>query len=250
VSTRNNPLAGRTSPLLCYVTDRHSLGLANPAESLAVLTRKIEEIAAAGVDWAQIREKDLPARDLASLTRQVLAIAAGVSAKRASAFRVLVNDRLDVAIAERAHGVHLGERSLPVPDARRLITAAARKKALDESFLVGVSTHSIEAALTAERDGADYIFFGPVFATPSKAAFGAAQGLARLTEVCQAVRIPVLAIGGITIQNAASCTHTGAAGLAAIRLYQDASDPIRTVVQLREQTANSRRQPPADQSAY
>ena len=250
MSTRNNLLTGRKSPLLCYVTDRRGLRVANPAESVDALTQKIEEIAAAGVDWVQIREKDLPARELASLTRQALRIAATVSAKRASAFRVLVNDRLDVAIAERAHGVHLGERSLPVTDVRRLIAAAIRKKALDESFLVGVSTHSIEAALNAERDGADYIFFGPVFATPSKAAFGAPKGLARLTEVCQAVRIPVLAIGGVTMQNAASCTHTGAAGLAAIRLYQDASDPIRTVVQIREQTANSRRQPPADQSAY
>ncbi len=250
MSTRNNLLTGRKSPLLCYVTDRRGLRVANPAESVDALTQKIEEIAAAGVDWVQIREKDLPARELASLTRQALRIAATVSAKRASAFRVLVNDRLDVAIAERAHGVHLGETSLPVPDARRLIAAAARKKAPDESFLVGVSTHSIEAALNAERDGADYIFFGPVFATPSKAAFGVPQGLARLTEVCQAVRIPVLAIGGITIQNAASCLHVGAAGFAAIRLYQDALDPISTVIQLHQESTNSRRQPPADQSAY
>ena len=233
MSTRNNLLTGRKSPLLCYVTDRRSLRVANPAEWFAALIQKIEEIATAGVDWVQIREKDLPARESASLTRQALRIAAIVSAKRASPFRVLVNDRLDVAMAERAHGVHLGERSLPVSDARRLIAAAVRKKALDESFLVGVSTHSIDAALTAERDGADYIFFGPVFATPSKAAFGAAQGLGRLTEVCQAVRIPVLAIGGITVQNAVSCTDAGAAGLAAIRLYQDAPDPISTVVQLR-----------------
>ena len=233
MSTRNNPLTERQPPLLCYVTDRHSLRVANPAKLVAALTQKIEEIATAGVDWVQIREKDLPARELASLTRQALAVAAKLSAKRASVCRVLINDRLDVAIAERAHGVHLGERSLPVTEARRLIAAAVRKKALDESFLVGVSTHSIDAALTAERDGADYIFFGPVFATPSKAAFGAAQGLARLTEVCQAVRIPVLAIGGITVQNAVSCTDAGAAGLAAIRLYQDAPDPISTVVQLR-----------------
>ena len=224
---------GHKSPLLCYVTDRHSLRVANQAELVAALTRKIEEIAAAGVDWVQIREKDLPARELASLTRQALTIAAKVSAKHASVCRVLINDRLDVAIAERAHGVHLGEKSLPVTEARRLIAAAVRKKALDESFLVGVSAHSLEAALAAERDGADYVFFGPVFATPSKAAFGTPQGLARLAQVCHTVRIPVLAIGGITMQNAASCTQAGAAGLAAIRLYQDAPDPVSTVAQLR-----------------
>ena len=233
MSTRNNALVGHKSPLLCYVTDGRSLRVANPAESVAALTHKMEEIVAAGVDWVQLREKDLPARELASLTRQALRIAAAASAKSARVCRVLVNDRLDVAIAERAHGVHLGERSLPVTDARRLIAAAMRKKALEESFLVGVSTHSIEAALAAERDGADYVFFGPVFATPSKAAFGTPQGLARLTEVCQAVRIPVLAIGGITTQNGASCTQAGAVGLAAIRLYQDAPDPASSVVQLR-----------------
>jgi thiamine-phosphate pyrophosphorylase len=247
VSTRNNSLARRTSPLLCYVTDRHSLPVANPAESVAALTQKIEEIAAASVDWVQIREKDLPARELASLTRQALAIAAMVSAKRATAFRVLVNDRLDIAIAERASGVHLGEMSLPVAQAKRLVESAVRKQVVDESFLIGVSSHSIETAQAAQRDGADYIFFGPIFATPSKAAFGAAQGVTRLAEVCRAVAIPVLAIGGITTDDADACLQAGAAGLAAIRLYQDAVDPISTVVQLRQQAINSRRKPLADQ---
>jgi thiamine-phosphate pyrophosphorylase len=201
----------------------------------------------------QIREKDLSARDLASLTREALGIAGKFSAKRANRIRVLVNDRLDVAIAERAHGVHLGENSLPVVEARRLVTAAVRKKVLnefDESFLIGSSCHSLEAAQAAQRDGADFIFFGPIFATPSKAAFGAPQGLARLSQVCRQVTIPVLPIGGITIQNAASCIEAGAAGIVAIRLYQDALDPVSTVSQLRQQAASSRRQPPADRSAY
>ena len=221
VSTRNNPLAGRESPLLCYVTDRRALRVANPAESISELTQKIEEVAAAGVDWVQIREKDLTARELASLTRQALGIAAKFSAKRASAIRILVNDRLDVAIAERADGVHLGEKSLPVTEAKRLVESAVRKQSLDKSFVIGVSCHSIEAAAAAERNGADYIFFGPVFATPSKAAFGTPQGLARLSEVYRAVTIPVLAIGGITGQNAASCIDAGAAGIAAIRLFHE-----------------------------
>ena len=221
VSTRNSSPTGRNSPLLCYVTDRHSLRVANQAESVAALTRKIQEIAAAGVDWVQIREKDLPARELASLTRQVLAIGAKASAKRATAFRVLLNDRLDVAIAERASGVHLGEKSLPVAEAKRLVESAVRKQVVDESFLVGVSCHSVETAQAAQRHGADYIFFGPIFATSSKAGFGEPQGLARLTEVCTAVAIPVLAIGGITLDNTESCFIAGAAGIAAIRLFQE-----------------------------
>jgi thiamine-phosphate pyrophosphorylase len=221
VSTPNNPPTGRKSPLLCYVTDRHSLRAENPAESLLALARKIDEIAAAGVDWVQIREKDLPARQLASLTRQALDIAAKVSAQRASAFRVLVNDRLDIAITERAGGVHLGEKSLPVAEAKRLVESAVRKQVVDESFLVGVSCHSVETAQAAQRHGADYIFFGPIFATPSKAGFGEPQGLARLTEVCKAVAIPVFAIGGVTLDNTESCFIAGAAGIAAIRLFQE-----------------------------
>ncbi len=235
MSTRNNPLARRESPLLCYVTDRRALRVANPAESLAALTRKIEEMAAAGADWVQIREKDLPARELASLTRQALGIAANFSAKRVSAFRVLVNDRLDVAIAERAGGVHLGEKSLPVREAKRLVESAVRKQALDESFLIGVSCHSIEAAAAAERDGADYIFFGPIFSTPSKAALGAPQGMARLME-----------IGGLTLDNAESCIAAGAAGIAAIRLFQDAIDPVGAIQRLCQRANYHRRQLPAD----
>jgi thiamine-phosphate pyrophosphorylase len=236
VSTRDNPLTGRKSPLLCYVTDRRGLHVANPAESVAALTQTIEEIAAAGVDWVQIREKDLPARELASLTRKTLAIAANVSAKRASPIRVFVNDRLDVAVAEGAHGVHLGEVSLPVAEAKRMIASAMRKKAIEESFLVGVSCHSLEAAQAAQRDGADYIFFGPVFATPSKAPFGAPQGLARLAQVCRAVSIPVLAIGGIGQETMAECTAAGALGVAAIRLFQNAGDPKQLIYSLRRVT--------------
>ena len=234
VSTRNNPLAGHRSPLLCYVTDRRSLAAANPAEPLAELTQKITEIAAAGIDWVQIREKDLTVREFASLTRQSLRIAKNVAVSRSRPIRVLLNDRLDVAISERADGVHLGERSLPVGQAKRLIRSAPVKRTIGESFLAGVSCHSLEAAQQAERDGADYIFFGPVFATPSKAIFGAPQGLDRLAQVCRSVSIPVLAIGGITSENATACRDAGAAGLAAIRMFQDARHLSGVVAAIRQ----------------
>jgi len=233
VSTHNNPPRARNSPLLCYVTDRHALRIVNPADSLAALTQKIEEVVAAGIDWVQIREKDLPARELATLTRQALSIAAKYSAKRSAAVRVLANDRLDVAIAERADGVHLGERSVPVAEAKRLVESALRKHAIDQSFMIGVSCHSIEAAKSAERDGADYIFFGPIFATPSKLGFGPPQGLPTLAEVCHAVSIPVLAIGGLALETAAECLDAGASGIAAIRLFQNSADPKEAVRSLR-----------------
>jgi len=233
VSTRNSPLKERSAPLLCYVTDRRSLEAANEAQSLVALTQKIEEVAAAGIDWVQIREKDLPARDLALLVRQALDIAARVSAKRDSRIRVIVNDRLDVAIAHRADGVHLGERSLPLVEAKRMVASAVARGALEESFLVGSSCHSLEAAQTAERDGANYIVFGPVFATPSKKSFGAPQGLELLAQVCRALDIPVLAIGGVTPENGNACLQRGAAGLAAIRLFQDTENATASV-QLRQ----------------
>jgi len=231
--------------VLCYVTDRHALRIANPADSLGALTQKIEELMAAGIDWVQIREKDLPARELSYVTRQALRIAAKHSAEHSSAIRVLVNDRLDVAISEQADGVHLGEKSVPVAEAKRLIASAIRKQIIRESFLLGASCHSIEAAQAAERHGADYIFFGPIFATPSKAAFGKPQGLACLGQVCRAVKRPVLAIGGITVENADSCIAAGATGIAAIRLFQDATDPLLAMRRLR-QAVTFPRQLPAD----
>jgi thiamine-phosphate pyrophosphorylase len=191
---------------------------------------KIGAAAAAGVDWIQIREKDLSGRDCGWLTREALRRAAELRPINAAATRILVNDRMDVALSERAAGVHLGENSLPLPKAKWL--ASARAQARD--FLIGVSCHSLEAAKSAACEGADYLFFGPVFATPSKAAFGAPQGLALLAEVCRAVSIPVLAIGGITVENVSACLAAGASGIAAIRLLQDTPDMLARVRSLRK----------------
>ena len=249
MSTHNNPLSQRNSPLLCYVTDRHSLRIANPADSLAALIQKIEEVVAAGIDWVQIREKDLPARELASLTRQALRIAAKYSVNRSSPIRVLLNDRLDVAIAERADGIHLGEKSLPVGETRTLIKSAVLKQTIGELFMIGASCHSIEAAQAAERDGANYIFFGPIFATPSKERFGAPQGVDCLAQICHVISIPVLAIGGITLENANSCIAAGATGIAAIRLFQNATDPAGSMRPLHRMVSYPRQlpaDPPAD----
>ena len=181
---------------------------------------KIEAAAAAGVGWIQIREKDLSGRDCGLLTREALQRAAKSPATNDAPARIMVNDRVDAALAERAGGVHLGENSLPLAEAKRLVKA----RVSSSGFLTGVSCHSLEAAKTAAKDGADYVFFGPVFATPSKAAFGSPQGIERLTEVCRAVSVPVLAIGGITLANASACLAAGASGIAAIRLFQDAPD--------------------------
>jgi thiamine-phosphate pyrophosphorylase len=217
-------------PLLCYVTDRGSLSEVSPAEQLQALLSKIDAAAAAGVDWIQIREKGLSGKDCSSLTREALQRVAKSFAAKATATHIVVNSRLDVALAERASGVHLGEKSLPLAEAKRIVENRGDLK----DFLIGVSCHSLEAARAAASGGADYLFFGPVFATPSKAAFGEPQGIARLAEVCRAVSIPVLAIGGVTLANAADCFIAGASGIAAIRLFQDAPDISLVVQSLRK----------------
>ncbi|PYU72813.1 MAG: thiamine phosphate synthase [Acidobacteria bacterium] len=227
VSRLNSAISGL---LLCYLTDRHSLSGIESGGAQQTLLRKIGTATAAGVDWLQIREKDLSGRDSGLLTRKALQLAARSPASDAVPTRILVNDRQDVALSERAGGVHLGENSLPLAEAKRLVKAQAQS--LD--FLIGISCHSLEAARSAASGGADYLFFGPIFATPSKAAFGAPQGLERLAEVCRAVAIPVLAIGGITLGNASACLAAGASGIAAIRLFQDAEDMTSVVQFLRK----------------
>jgi len=187
----------------------------DPAHELLETSRRA---AAAGINWIQVREKDLETRRLAELVRLAAEDA------RETGTRILVNDRLDVALAAGAAGVHLGETSLHVET-----VAEWRRSAGHAEFRIGASCHSTEAARAAEGAGADYIFFGPVFATPSKSAFGAPQGIERLGEVCRAVRIPVLAIGGVTVENAHSCLAAGAAGVAAIRLFQEPQN-VSTVV--------------------
>ena len=198
--------------IICYVTDRKALGARDPVEKLV---DQIRAAMAAGTDWVQVREKDLTARALLELVRKAVEITTerGVGAGG----RVVVNDRIDVALASDAHGVHLGHESIPAREAVRW----CRSGNAPADFFVGVSCHSLEEARQAERDGASYVFFGPIFETPSKAAFGRPQGIEKLGEACRGVKIPVIAIGGVNEKNSIACIRAGAAGIAAIRLFQE-----------------------------
>lgn len=158
----------------------------------------VSEAIAEGVEYIQIREKDLSVRDLLSLTRAVVEQARGTKT------RILVNDRSDVALAAGAFGVHL----------RANAVAPSRLKELLP--FVAVSCHTPDEVERAAGEGADLVVFGPIFATPHK---GAAIGLEPLREAARRVRIPVFALGGVTRQNAAECLAAGAAGLAGIRLF-------------------------------
>jgi thiamine-phosphate pyrophosphorylase len=198
------------TPIVCYVTDRKALGAADPVRSLLARVRRAQT---AGVDWVQLREQDMPARALLTLA------SAAIGGPQTEA-RVLVNDRLDVALAAGAAGVHLGGASVPAREAVRWL----QKSNPPAGFLIGVSCHRREEAREAEDAGASYVYFGPVFDTPSKKSYGPPQGMQRLAEVCGAVRIPVIAIGGVNEQNAAECVRAGAAGIAAIRMFQESRD--------------------------
>jgi len=203
-------------PIVCYVTGRESLREASTDSLLA----KIRGAIAAGVDWVQIRERDMTARALLEFTKAAVAEASGKT-------RVIVNDRLDVALAAGAAGVHLRGDSVPASVVVRWLTETGAPP----EFLVGVSCHSREDTVKAEAAGANYVFFGPVFDTPAKRKFGEPQGLARLGDVCRSVAIPVIAIGGIDESNAAGCLRAGAAGIAAIRMFQERTEAeLRAVI--------------------
>lgn len=200
-------------PIVCYVTDGRGFP---PGDRDRLLLGHVRGAIEARADCVQIREKDIPVKRLLALTRDV----AQLASKIAPAARIIVNDRLDVAVATGAGGVHLGGESISAQE----IIPWCRAGNASPKFLIGVSCHSTEEAQGAESAGADYAFFGPVFDTPSKRGFGAPQGLAVLGKVCRAVNIPVIAIGGISVKNAGDCIQAGAKGIAAIRLFQEATN--------------------------
>jgi thiamine-phosphate pyrophosphorylase len=188
---------------LCLVTDRTQT---RGRELVAV----VGECLAAGLPAVQVREKDLGAADLAFLCRRLVAPA------RAAGAMLVVNDRADVALAIGADAVQRTHASLPVDDLRAL--AAGRLR-------VGASVHSLEEAVDAELKGADWVTYGPVYDTPSKRAYGAPQGLERLASVARGLRIPVIAIGGITPERVKDVREAGARGVAVISAILAAASP-------------------------
>lgn len=174
------------------------------------ILRLVRAAVDAEVPLFQIREKSLSARALFDLVARAAELTHG------SKTRLLVNDRSDIARAAGADGVHLTTQSLPVDVVRKTCRA---------EFLIGASTHSLAEVRAAQEAGADFVVFGPVFETESKRAYGEPQGLDKLAAVASELgEFPVVAIGGVTLENVSECFEAGASGVAAISMFSDAQN--------------------------
>ena len=187
---------------LLLVTDRRQ----TKGRPLVPLLQRVLTAAAPAI---QLRERDLSARELMTLAREVQALTASHRSQ------LLINDRIDVALALEGVGVHLRSNSLPVPVARQMLGAQR---------LLGISVHAVEEAVQAESQGVDYIVLGPIYATPSKQMFGPPLGIHTLEKACKLVRVPILGIGGVTAARAREMRRAGAFGAAVITAILSATD--------------------------
>ena len=221
--------------LLYYITDRTAFPGDEPSRRRRLL-EKIAEAASHGVDYIQLREKDLPARELEHLAKAAMSILRKLRSKnRELRTALLINSRIDVAIATSADGVHLTTNDVSPKEVRTVWISQCGAGALaceisPRNPLIAASCHSPQEVTQATRDEATFAVFAPVFEKQSQPGT-TPQGLEALTQACHA-GIPVLALGGVTLQNAHSCLEAGAAGIAAIRLFQE-NDIYAIVRQLR-----------------
>jgi thiamine-phosphate pyrophosphorylase len=202
---------------LLLVTDRHRTN-GRPLMSLLM------KVLTAGSPAIQLRERDMCAKDLLTVAEEL----SRLTIPRSS--QLVINDRLDVALSLAGVGVHLRSDSLPVPAARRVI---------GRDRLLGVSVHSLTEAVQAENDGADYIVLGPIYATPSKQIYGPPLGLATLEKTAQALRVPVVGIGGVTAARARDMRAAGAFGVAVITAVLGADDVAAATRALLDAVADS-----------
>jgi len=207
--------------LLCYITDRRGFA-GDDAEQRTALLRRIAEAARVGIDYIQLREKDLEAAQLELLAREAIHLLRENSATT----KLLINTHADIALAVGADGVHLPAESSPVAEVR-----ASWLRHSNRAPLIGFSAHSVADVQRAERDGANFAVLAPIFEKVDTGTKGI--GLEVLREACAKSQIPVLALGGVNLVNTPACLNAGAAGIAGIRLYQH-GDVSRTVNALRE----------------
>ncbi len=188
---------------LYLISDRHQTG-GRP------LTDVVREALDGGIRAVQLREKDLSGSELYRLAAKLRRLTSDFDA------RLIINDRLDVALAAEADGVHIGVNSLPVSVVRRV---------LGPDKIIGYSAHGIDEALSAQADGADFVTFGPVYPTPSKAGYGEPCGVKILADAAAALEIPVIGLGGISQKNILEVLSANIQGIAVISAILTAADP-------------------------
>ncbi len=186
------------------ITDRR---LFNTLDALYIA---IEEALRTGIKAIQLREKDLSTRELLDIAYKMRELTSKYNAM------LFVNDRVDIALAVNADGVHLTQSSMPTYAVRKILKDNSSRKNGAKTSLVGISTHNINEAKDAEKEGADFITFGPVYHTPSKIRYGEPLGIERLRDVCREVSIPVFGIGGIKPDKVKDVLNSGAYGIALI----------------------------------
>jgi len=208
-------------PVIYLITRGATTVHTTPAsKEFAGVLKLVETAVVARIDLLQIREKQLKTRVLFELAVRAAALTRG------SVTKLLINDRADVASGAGADGVHLATSSLPCEVVRR---------AFGEQLLIGVSTHSLEEASRARRNGADFVVFGPVFDTASKREYGPPVGLESLRAVSgKMAAFPVIALGGVAMNNVADCLRAGARGIAAIRMLNEPENLLHVVSEIRD----------------
>jgi len=199
-------------PCLCLVTDRSAVG-----DDTKEMVQRVTQAVLGGVDLVQVREKDLPAGELLQLTQSLLESVEGRA-------KLIVNDRADIALVARAHGVQLGEEGLPV---------AAARESIGNGGLIGRSVHSVGAATQAQDDGADFLIVGTMFASRSHPG-ETPTGPKLMQEISSKCKLPLIGIGGIIPENASEVIQAGASGVAVISHILAASDPRAAASELKE----------------
>jgi thiamine-phosphate pyrophosphorylase len=218
--------------LLYYITDRSQFSGDETARRRAML-ENIAQAVRSGLDYIQLREKDLFPRELEILAREVMTIVHRLRTENKKLkIGVLINSRIDVAVECAADGVHLRSDDISAAEVRKIWSLSGARTLT--RVTVGVSCHAPEEVAKAAQDGADFAVFGPIF-EKKPVPESCLAGLDSLRQACRE-KIPVLALGGITLQNAGACMQAGAAGIAGIRLFQE-NEMSRVVRELRRPTS-------------
>lgn len=198
---------------------KHSLYLIASSDLVGErpLEKVVKEAVSGGVDVVQLRERGVTSREVYNLARKIKETIKGTPV------RLFINDRVDVALAVGADGVHLGQNGLPVETVRRMI---------GHGMVIGVSTHNLEEARKAENEGADYIFFSPVFSTRCKPG-AAPKGIQALQEICSQVDIPIFALGGINKDTLPEVVRAGVTNVGVMSSILTAEDPKASAAELK-----------------